>query len=91
MAVTIGATFLALAVVLVFIGYRVFNAGGSGPASVPVLGATTSLSKGARIVSTTAAEGRIMVTIETPEGTEIRSYDANTMKETGRLRFMTAP
>jgi hypothetical protein len=32
-----------------------------------------------------------VVTVETPAGLEIRTFDARTLKLTGRLRFATEP
>ena len=54
------ATVLGIAVVIGVIGYRVFRSEGSvAPAEV-----TAMLPKGAKIVSTAVADGRIAVTIE---------------------------
>jgi hypothetical protein len=52
---------------------------------------TAVLPKGARIVSTAAAEDRIAVTIEVGGAIEIRTFDARTLKPAGRLRFTTEP
>jgi Family of unknown function (DUF6476) len=82
-------TLLALAAVVAGIGYRVFRSGGSG-AAAPVERVIT-LPKGARVAATTAAGDRIVVTIDIAGATEIRTYDAKTLKETGRIRFATEP
>jgi hypothetical protein len=81
------ATLLGIAVVIGVIGYRVYGSGGSaGPVEV-----TAMLPKGAKIVSTAVAEGRVAVTIEVGGAIEVRTFDLKTLKPTGRLRFATEP
>ena len=80
-------TGLAVAAVLIAIGYRLFKADGSAnPAEV-----TAVLPKGARIVSTGVAGERVVVTLDIGGATEIRTYDAHTLKTIGRLRFVNEP
>ena len=79
-------TMLAIAAVLGVIGYRLFKTEGSAPADVTAL-----LPKGARVVATGTAEDRITVTIDVGGTIEIRTFDAKTLKPTGRLRFATEP
>ncbi|MBU6458425.1 MAG: hypothetical protein KGQ48_12945 [Bradyrhizobium sp.] len=80
-------TGLAVAAVLIAIGYRLFKAEGSAnPAEV-----TAVLPKGARIVSTGVAGERVVVTLDIGGATEIRTYDAHTLKTIGRLRFVNEP
>jgi len=86
-------TAIAIAAVLGVIGYRVFRAGESGGASgggAPAAGIVT-LPKGARVIATAVAGDRVVVTIEIAGATEIRTFDVDTLKETGRLRFATEP
>jgi hypothetical protein len=78
---------LGIGAVLFVIGYRVFKNEGSA-ASAEV---TAMLPKSARIVSTAASGDRLLVTIEIGGATEIRSFDAKTLKPAGRLRFATEP
>jgi hypothetical protein len=81
------ATVLGIAVVVGVIGYRVYGGGGSmAPAEVTAL-----LPKGAKIVSTAVADGRIAVTVELGGTIEVRTFDLKTLKPTGRLRFATEP
>ena len=81
------ATVLGIAVVIGVIGYRFFRAEGSAaPSEV-----TATLPKGARIVGTAVADGRIAVTIELAGTVEVRTFDLKTLKSTGRLRFATEP
>jgi hypothetical protein len=79
-------TLLAIAAVIGVIGYRVFKAEGSAPAEVTAL-----LPKGARVISAAVAEDRIAVTLDVGGAIEIRTFDAKTLKPTGRLRFATEP
>src|SRR5262245_56640323 len=82
-----GATkLLAIAAVIGVIGYRVFKAEGSAAADVTAL-----LPKGARVISAAVAEDRIAVTLDVGGAIEIRTFDAKTLKPTGRLRFATEP
>jgi hypothetical protein len=74
--------------VLGAIGYRLFRSEGSAPA---VADFSAVLPKGARVVSTAAAGDRIVVTIEVGGTLEIRTFDAATLRPTGRLRFATEP
>jgi hypothetical protein len=80
-------TLLAVSAVIAVIGYRVFKSGGSA-ANADV---TALLPKGARIVSTGVTEDRIAVTLDVGGVTEIRTFDARTLRPTGRLRFATEP
>jgi hypothetical protein len=80
-------TGLAVAAVLIAIGYRLFKAEGS----VTTAEITAVLPKGAKIVSTTAAGDRVVVTLEVGGTTEIRTFDAHTLKAVGRLRFVGEP
>jgi hypothetical protein len=73
-------TLLAIAAVIGVIGYRVFKAEGSAAAP-----------KGARVISAAVAEDRIAVTLDVGGAIEIRTFDAKTLKPTGRLRFATEP
>jgi len=79
-------TLLAIAAVIGVIGYRVFKAEGSAAADVTAL-----LPKGARVISAAVAEDRIAVTLDVGGTIEIRTFDAKTLKPTGRLRFATEP
>jgi len=86
MLISGATTLLAIAAVIGVIGYRVFKAEGSAPADVTAL-----LPKGARVIATAAAEDRIAVTLDVGGAIEIRTFDAKTLKPTGRLRFATEP
>jgi hypothetical protein len=87
MAISGLTTLVAVVAVLGVIGYRLFRDAGSGPA----VELTAMLPKGARIASTAVAEDRIVVTVEAGGGIEIRTFDAKSLRQTGRLRFATEP
>jgi hypothetical protein len=82
-------TALAVAAVLIAIGYRLFRTEGS--VTVAATDVTASLPKGARIVSTGVAGDRLVVTVEVGGLTEIRTFDARTFKPAGRLKFVNEP
>ena len=83
------ATMLGIVVVLIVAGYRLFHSPApSGGASSEL---TALLPKGARIVATTTAGDAVIVTIEAGGATEIRSFDAKTLRPQARLKFLTEP
>jgi hypothetical protein len=79
---------LAVFVVLTAIGYRLYRSEGSAVASTDV---TAALPKGARIVSTGVAGDRLVVTLDIGGATEIRTFDARTLRPAGRLTFVSEP
>jgi hypothetical protein len=81
-------TALAVAAVLTAIGYRLFRAEGSAVAATDM---TATLPKGARIVATGFAGDRLVVTLDIGGMTEIRTFDAHTLKPTGKLKFANEP
>jgi hypothetical protein len=80
-------TALAVAAVLIAIGYRLFRAEGSAV----VTDITATLPKGARIVATGVAGDRLVVTLDIGGATEIRTFDAHSLKPAGRLKFVGEP
>ena len=80
-------TALAVAAVLTAIGYRLFRAEGSTVAT----DVTSMLPRGARIVATGVAGDRLVVTLDVSGATEIRTFDAHTLKPAGRLKFVSEP
>jgi hypothetical protein len=80
-------TMLAVAAVLSVIGYRVFR---SGESAAPT-DMTALLPKGARIVSTAVTEDRLVVTVDRQGVIEVRTFDLQTLRPAGRLRFATEP
>jgi hypothetical protein len=80
---------LAVAVVLIAVGYRLYRGEGSPAAAATDIIAT--LPKGARIVSTAVAGERLVLTLEIGGATEIRTFDAKTLKPAGKLKFDSEP
>ena len=80
---------LAVAVVLIAVGYRLYR--GEGSPTVAVSDVTATLPKGARIVSAAVAGDRLVVTLDTAGVIEIRTFDAKSLKPTGKLRFVSEP
>jgi hypothetical protein len=80
-------TALAVGAVLIAIGYRLFRTEGS----TLTTDTTLMLPKGARILATAVAGDRMVVTLDVGGTTEIRTFDAHTLKATGRLKFVTEP
>ena len=80
-------TALAVAAVLIAIGYRLFRSEGS----VVATDTTSMLPKGARIVATGIAGDRLVVTLDVGGVTEIRTFDARTLKPAGKLKFVNEP
>jgi TRAP-type C4-dicarboxylate transport system permease small subunit len=80
---------LAVAVVLIAVGYRLYRGEGSPAAAATDIIAT--LPKGARIVSTAVAGERLVLTLDIAGVTEIRTFDAKTLKPAGKLKFANEP
>lgn len=80
-------TGLGIAAVFVAIGYRLFK----GEGSVAAVNLTERLPKGARILSTSVAGDRLVITVDAGGVTEIRTFDARTLKPAGRLTFASEP
>jgi hypothetical protein len=81
-------TFVAIAVVMAVIGYRVFKGEGRVQAAP---GADAPWPNGARIVSSAMNDERLALTIETPAGLEVRFFDLRTLKPLGRLPLNGKP
>jgi hypothetical protein len=80
-------TAVAIAAVLVAIGYRLFRVEGSTVAT----DITAPLPKGASIVATAVAGDRLVVTLDIGGVTEIRTFDARTLRPAGTLKFVNEP
>jgi len=80
---------LAVAVVLIAVGYRLYRGEGSPAAASADIIAT--LPKGARIVATAVAGERLVLTLDIAGVTEIRTFDARTLKPAGKLKFVNEP
>jgi hypothetical protein len=80
-------TALGIGALLVVIGYRLFKSEGS----VVTAATTATLPKGAKIISTAVAGDRLLLTLEVAGSTEIRTFDAKTLKPAGTLKFVQEP
>ena len=80
-------TALGIGALLVVIGYRLFKSEGS----VVTAATTATLPKGAKILSTAVAGDRLVLTLDVAGATEIRTYDARTLKPAGTLKFAQEP
>jgi hypothetical protein len=87
MVIASATTFVAVAFVLVVIGYRLFHWQGSVPAAADV---AATLPVGAKVLSSAVGDGRIVLTVEIGGAVELRTYDLNTLKPLGRQK-LTAP
>ncbi|MDQ8732467.1 hypothetical protein [Bradyrhizobium sp. LHD-71] len=76
-------TGLGVAAILIVIGYRIYR----GETTSAPTDLIEMLPKGARIVSTSVAGDRLVVTLEAAGVLEIRTFDARTLKPAGRLKF----
>ena len=72
---------------LIAIGYRLFTLEGSAAAT----DITARLPKGAKIHATAVAGDRLVLMLDVNGQTEIRTFDAHTLKPAGSLRFTTEP
>ena len=82
-------TALAVCAVLIAVGYRLFKS--EGRATEAASDVTATLPKGAKIVSTGVAGDRLVITLDLGGVTEIRTFDAHTLKPAGRLKFANEP
>ncbi|MBR1125653.1 hypothetical protein JQ628_29305 [Bradyrhizobium lablabi] len=84
-------TAVAIGAVLVAIGYRLFKSDGSVTTAAATTEVTATLPKGAKILSTAVAGERLVVTLDVGGATEIRTFDAKTLRPAGTLRFASEP
>jgi len=83
MAIASATTFIAVAVVLMVVGYRVFRLGGSPS---PTEQAAT-LPPGAKVISSAVGDGRIVLAVDVDGRLELRIFDLNTLKALGRIQL----
>ena len=82
-------TALAVCAVLIAVGYRLFKSEGRAPE--PTGDVIATLPKGAKIVATGVAGDRLVITLDVGGVTEIRTFDARTLKPAGKLKFANEP
>jgi hypothetical protein len=79
---------LGFAVVVGVIGYRLFVA---ADRVAPSAESAILLPKGARVLSTSIADGKLAVTVELSGAVEVRFYELATLRPAGRIRFAAEP
>jgi hypothetical protein len=77
-------TFIAVAVVIGVIGYRVFR--GEGRVQ-PISAVSPTLPAGAKVLSSAIGEGRLVLTVDINGAIELLSFDLNTLTPLGRTRL----
>jgi hypothetical protein len=90
MSIALATTFIAIAVVLGLVGYKVYRTGDTAPvAGMPA--AEASLPPGAKVLSSAIGDRRLVLTVEIGGTVELRSFDLETLKPLGRLRLESKP
>lgn len=79
---------LGILLVLGVIGYRLYA---TAEKARPAADAIAALPKGARVISTAVADGKLAVTIDVAGAIEVRLYDLTTLEPRGRLQLVPAP
>ena len=90
MMIASATTFVAVAVVLMVIGYRLFNSKGSVTAEEgarPFADVTAALPAGAKVLSIAIGADHIVVTIEVNGAVQLLTFDPDTLKPLGRLQL----
>jgi len=88
MVIASATTFLAFAVVLGVIGYRVFHLEGRAPQAADI---SPALPAGAKVISSAVGDGRIVLTVEIAGVVELRTFDLNTLRPLGQIRLAPKP
>ena len=82
------ATLIGIASVLGVISYRLSRTDLAAATAADVV---AQLPKGARVIQTAVAGETIVVTLEAGGTTEVRTFDARTLRPLGRLRMVNEP
>jgi hypothetical protein len=91
MMIALLTTIVAIGLVFAVIGYKIYKSGDSVEVAAAPPDVTESLPAGAKVLSTAIGGDHIVVMIETAGGVELRTFDPDTLKPLGRLRFETKP
>ena len=91
MLIASATTFIAVAVVLMLIGYRLFHVKGSGTEEAAFAYVSAALPAGAKVLSTAIGADHIVVTIEVGGALQVLTFDPDTLKPLGRLRLEQKP
>ena len=90
MMIVTAATFLAVAVVLGLIGYRLFHFQGSASPAPPP-GPAAALPPGAKVLSSAVGDHRVVLTVEVNGAIELYSFDLATLRPLGHVRLGPRP
>jgi hypothetical protein len=99
MLVSMAITVIAVGSVFSFIGYRIFKGEGAvekkadklPEASAIPNDITLSLPRGARVIQSSVANDRLLITLEIDGKIEVRTFDVKTLQPAGRLNFSATP
>ena len=99
MMVSMAVTMIAVGSVFAFIGYRVSKGDGVSEKRADKLPAapaipadvTLSIPRGARVVQSSVAADRLIITLEIDGKLEVRTFDVTTLQPAGRLNFSATP
>lgn len=90
MSIALATTFIAIAVVLGLVGYKVYRTGDTAPAAA-LPAAEAGLPPGSKVLSSAIGDRRLVLTVEVGGVVELRSFDLETLKPIGRLRLEAKP
>ena len=91
MMIALLTTCVAIGLVFVVIGYKIYRSGDSVEAAAVPPDLTVALPAGARVLTTAIGSDHIMVTIDVGGTTEIHTFDPDSLKPLGRLRLEAKP
>jgi hypothetical protein len=99
MLVSMAITVIAVGSVFTFIGYRIFKGEGMvekkadklPDASAIPNDITLALPRGARVIQSSVANDRLLITLEIDGRIEVRTFDVKTLQPAGRLNFSATP
>ena len=77
-------TFVAVTVLIVVIGYRVFKGEGRAQSVADI---SAVVPAGAKVLSSAIGEGRVVLTVEVNGAIELLSFDLNSLRPLGRARL----
>ena len=84
-------TVIAVGAVFGVIGYRVFHWQGSAPPPPSGQPLEAALPPGAKVLSTAAGDGHVVLTVEVNGGIELLSFDLQTLRPLNRVRLAPKP
>jgi hypothetical protein len=91
MMIALLTTCVAIGLVFVVIGYKIYKSGDSAAEATVPPDVTVSLPAGAKVLSTAIGDDHVVVTIDVGGVTELRTFDPDTLQPLGRLRLQPKP